>query len=357
MQHATRNWLLRAVVVAAVVGAGYYLWQTLEGDELPPGFASSNGRIEAVSIDIASKIAGRIETISVDEGDTVEKDEILAKMDTSTLEAQRREAAAELKRAEIAIETANQLVTQRRSEKTAAEALVAQRQSEQNAAQKRLSRTSRLTERGTTSQQALDDDQATFDGARAALSAAQAQVAAADAAISQARSQVVSAQAAVEATKARIERIEADISDSTLRAPRAGRVQYRVAQPGEVIAAGAPVLNMVDLTDVYMNFFLPTSAASVLPLGSEAHLIFDAAPEYVVPATISYVADVAQFTPRTVETDEERLKLVFRVKAQIAPELLEKYVSLVKTGVPGVAYVRTDPGQPWPEALQVKLPE
>ena len=124
-----------------------------------------------------------------------------------------------------------------------------------------------------------------------------------------------------------------------------------------MIAAGGTVLNMVDLTEVYMNFFLPTAAAGRLHVGSETRLIFDAAPEYVVPATISYVADVAQFTPKTVETQDERLTLMFRVKARIAPELLRKYLNIVKTGVPGVAYVRVDSSAQWPAELQVKLPE
>ncbi|MEW5422754.1 HlyD family secretion protein [Amorphus sp. 3PC139-8] len=357
MQHSSRTWVLRAVVVACLVAIGAYVWTKVQTDELPEGFAKSNGRIEATSIDIASKVAGRIETIEVDEGDTIAKDDVLAQMDTDTLNAQKREAVAELKRAQIAINTAKELAKQRHSEKEASEALVAQRQAELNAAKKRLDRTQRLTDRGTTSQQALDDDQAAFEGARAALSAAQAQVAASEAAISQAESQIVSAEAAVEATQARIERIESEIEDSTLRSPRAGRVQYLVAQPGEVVAAGGTVLNMVDLADVYMNFFLPTTEAGRLRVGSEARIVFDAAPEYVVPATISYVADVAQFTPKTVETEEERLKLMFRVKARIDPELLEKYMNLVKTGVPGVVYVKVLSTAEWPDDLQVKLPE
>ncbi|MEJ1589538.1 HlyD family efflux transporter periplasmic adaptor subunit, partial [Escherichia coli] len=89
--------------------------------------------------------------------------------------------------------------------------------------------------------------------------------------------------------------------DSELKAPRDGRIQYRVAEPGEVLAAGGRVLNMVDLADVYMTFFLPTEQAGLLALGSEARLVLDAAPDLVIPANISFVASVAQFTPKTVE--------------------------------------------------------
>jgi len=182
-------------------------------------------------------------------------------------------------------------------------------------------------------------------------------VAAADSAINAAESEVINAQAATEAVKATIERIQADIDDSTLTAPRDGRVQYRVAQPGEVLGAGGKVLNIVDLGDVYMTFFLPTEQAGRVAMGAEVHLVFDALPQYVVPARATFVADVAQFTPKTVETAEERQKLMFRIKAKIPPELLKKYIRHVKTGVPGVAYVQLDANAPWPANLQVKLPQ
>jgi len=140
------------------------------------------------------------------------------------------------------------------------------------------------------------------------------------------------------------------------RAPRSGRVQYRVAQPGEVLSAGGRVLNLVDLGDVYMTFFLPTRDAGRVGLGAEARLILDARPDLVIPAQISFVADVAQFTPKTVETASEREKLMFRVRARIDPELLKKHIRYVKTGLPGVAFVRLDRRKEWPANLQIRLP-
>ncbi len=133
-------------------------------------------------------------------------------------------------------------------------------------------------------------------------------------------------------------------------------MQYRVAQPGEVLNAGGKVLNMVDLASVYMTFFLPTDWAGRVKQGAEVRLVLDAAPQFVIPAKVTFVADVAQFTPKTVETAEERQKLTFRIKAHIDPELLRKYIRDVKTGLPGVAYVRLDPQAQWPAHLQVQLP-
>ncbi|GER08469.1 hypothetical protein JCM17843_27790 [Kordiimonadales bacterium JCM 17843] len=133
-------------------------------------------------------------------------------------------------------------------------------------------------------------------------------------------------------------------------------MQYRLAQPGEILAAGGKVISLLDLMDVYMDVYLPTDEAGRLRYGAEARIILDAAPQYVIPAHVDFVASEAQFTPKYVETASEREKLTFRVKLQIAPEILENYQDVVKTGVPGVAVVRVDPEAEWPEALAVKLP-
>jgi HlyD family secretion protein len=344
-------------MAAALLLAGFSAWHYLQPKGLPEGFASGNGRIEGVEIDVATKIPGRIREILVNEGDFVSAGQVLAQMDTAALEAQRREAEAQLRRAVIGVETARSQVTQREAERTAAEAVVAQREAELALARQTLTRSEELAPRGAVPVQRLDDDRAAFQRARAAIAIATAQVAAAEAALGTARSGVIGAEAAVEATRATIERIQADIDDAALRSPRDGRVQYRVAQPGEVLAAGGRVLNLVDLADVYMTFFLPTAAAGRVAFGTEVRLVLDAAPQYVIPARVSLVSDVAQFTPRTVETAEERLKLMFRVRARVSPDLLRQYISQVKTGLPGMAYVRLDPNAEWPADLQIRLPQ
>jgi HlyD family secretion protein len=248
-------------------------------------------------------------------------------------------------------------VTEQAAIKAAALAVVAQREAELDGTRRHLARSEKLAPGGVVPAQALDDDRAQFKGRQAAVGAAKAAVAAADAALGTAKSEVIEAHSEAEAVRATIRRIQADLDDSVLRSPRDGRVQYRVAEPGEVLPAGGRVLNQVDLGDVYMTFFLPTEAAGRVTLGTDVHLVLDALPQYVIPAKATYVADVAQFTPKTVETEEERLKLVFRIKAHIAPDLLEKYIRDVKTGLPGMAYVRLDPQAEWPPDLEVKLPQ
>ncbi|WP_061238630.1 HlyD family secretion protein [Ectopseudomonas composti] len=332
-------------------------WWQLRPNGLPEGFASGNGRIEATEVDVATKLAGRITRIEVDEGDFVEPGQILARMDTQVLEAQLQQARAQVRQAQNAARTALAQVALRESEKVSAAAVVRQRQAELNAAQKRHARSATLVKRNALPQQTLDDDLARLQSTQAALAAANARVISADAGISAAQAQVEEARSAVEAAQAGVERLQADIDDSLLRAPRAGRVQYRVTQPGEVLPAGGKLLNLVDLTDVYMTFFLPERQAGRVALGSEVRLVIDAAPQYVIPAKVSYVASVAQFTPKTVETASEREKLMFRVKARIDPELLSKHLQQVKTGVPGMAYLRLDPEVDWPEHLAIKVPQ
>jgi len=356
-----KKWLIRAVLVAAAMAAagavGADAWKAMRATGPGAGFVSGNGRIEATEIDVATKLGGRVQEILVSEGDFVSAGQTLAHMQVRTLEAQRDEALARQRQAVTGIASAQAQVTVRESDLHAALALVAQRESELDAAQRRLARSETLAQDGASSEQERDDDRARVRGVQAAVIATRAQVAAAQAAIAAARTQVDGARATVTAAEASVARIKADIDDSTLAAPRDGRVQYRIAQPGEVLGAGGKVLNLVDLGEVHMTFFVPETSAGQLALGSEVRIVLDAAPQYVIPAKVSFVASTAQFTPKTVETASERQKLMFRVKAQIDRALLQKHLKQVKTGLPGVAWLKLDAQAPWPAELALKAPQ
>ena len=349
-----KKWLIIAVVVLILGGLSIAAWQIFGKDDKNKGLVSGNGRIEATEIDVAAKTPGRVKDILVREGELVSAGQVVALMDTEVLEAEHRQAEAQLKQAQSGVETARSQLVQRESEKTATQAVVGQREAELGVARKRAFRSLTLAAAAATSQQEADDDSARVHSSVAAVSAARAQLAASAAAIVTAQAGIAGAQSAVEAMRATVERIQADIKDSSLKSPREGRVQYRVAQPGEVVGAGGRVLSLVDLSDVYMTFFLPTEVVGRVALGTEVRLVLDAAPQYVIPAKVSFVADVAQFTPKTVETASERLKLMFRVRAQIPPDLLRKHIAQVKTGLPGMAYIRLDSKAQWPAHLQVK---
>lgn len=357
MNQQQKFWLKLSAGALLIVAIAFLGWQKFGANTRENGIVSGNGRIEGVEIDIAAKAAGRLKEIRVNEGEFVTAGQVVAQMDTQSLEAQHQQAEAQLRQAQDAVTTARSQLAQRESEKAAALAIVTQRETEADLASKRAARVMELASKGMTTAQAADDARAAVSSANAALSAARAQAAAMDAAITTARSQINGAISAAEAARASVARIQTDIDDSTLKAPRDGRVQYLVAHPGEIVSGGGRVLNLVDLSDVFMTFFLPTSAAGRVAIGSEVHLMLDAAPQYVIPAQVSFVADVAQFTPKTVETASEREKLMFRVRAKIAPELLKKYILKVKTGLPGVAYVRLDANAEWPARLRVNLPQ
>ncbi|BAQ77612.1 membrane fusion protein family auxiliary transport protein [Pseudomonas sp. Os17] len=305
------------ILLLAAGGFGY--WKSLQ-DRLPEGLSMGNGRLEATEVQIASKIPGRLAEVRVNEGDKVLQGQLLARMDTRTLEAQRNQAEAEVLRA--------------RENLSAAEANVQLRQSEQLLANQELKRSQELFRRGFASQQLIDQQQARLTTGNAAVLAAQAQVAAVKAAIGAAQAQVA--------------QLTSEIDDSSLRAPIDGIIQLRLAEPGEVLGAGGRVLLLIDPNDQYMNLYLPASVTGRLTVGDESRILLDALPNQPLPAKISFVAAKSQFTPKEVETRDERQKLVFRVKVRLTQPAA---VPQAKPGMPGAGYVRTAPVD-WPANLK-----
>lgn len=348
MKQISKKWIIITLVILAII---FIAWQQLKTDGYGADFTSGNGRIEATEINISAKLAGRIEKINVNEGDFVKAGQPLVVMQTDTLQAQLNEAQAQYRQAISNEASAKAQVALKMSDKVAALAGVTQRESDLDIASKHLQRTTTLYQKGALSIQQYDDDTAKFNSAKAALDSAKSQVTAADAAIEVAQAGVESARSAINVADANIRQIQADIDDSTLIAPVDGRIQYRIAQLGEVMPSGGKVLNLVNLYDVYLTFFLPETVAGKMAIGDEVRLILDALPEKAISAKISFVSSVAQFTPKTVETKDERQKLMFRVKAQLDPELLKCFINQVKTGLPGVAWVKLNPNTSWPADL------
>jgi len=319
------------------------------------GLVSGNGRIEATEIAVATKLAGRLQEVMVREGDFVTAGQPLARLELPSLQAQRDEAVARLSQASQTISTAQAQVAQAQGSHQAALAAVVQRETELGSARRRLPRVEKLAGEGFYSDQTLEDERARVRTLEAALAAARAQSRATEAAIGAARAQVAAAEANLQALQATLARIDVELADSVLKAPRDGRVQFLIAHPGEIVAGGGRVLNLVDLSDVYMTFFLPETVAGRVALGAEVRIVLDAAPQAVIPARVSFVASSAQFTPKTVETASERQKLMFRVRAQVDRELLLKHMEQVKTGLPGVAWIRLDEDTAWPANLSQVL--
>jgi HlyD family secretion protein len=305
------------------------LLDRLLGETLPEGIVKTNGRIEATQVDVAAKYPGRLVDVTVEEGSEVKAGQVVGRVSSPEYEAQLRAAQSNVERAKQSMAEAVSLIDQRNATLAAAKS--------------DFERGQELIGKQIITQQTFDQRRRNYEGSQASVQGAIAQ-----------RDQ---ADAAIKSAQAEVERIESVLHDLILISPRTGRVQYQLARNGEVVAAGGKVLTVLDLQDVYMTIFLPAATAGKLEIGGEARIILDPVPQYVIPASVSFVAADAQFTPKTVETAEEREKLMFRVKLKLDAELLRQFSRRVKTGVRGIGIVRAKVATAWPDDLQVKLPQ
>jgi len=327
--------LNRHVVIAAaavvVIGggvAGYFFWRQYEASLLPAGIVSTNGRVEATQVDISTKIPGRVIEIVPHEGDMVSPGEVVARVDTS-------ETGAQLDQAKAAAALARQTVATREAE-------VASDDAQLQFANEEMRRTATLVDKGWSTHEQYDQRQQQLKSAEAALNAA--------------KSQADEARASVRTADAKVAELQAVVDDSTIKSPVRGRVQYRLVEPGAVLPPGGKIATAIDLADVYTTVFLSAPVAGRLKIGDEARVVVDAYPDYVFPATVSFVAPESQFTPKTVEVQSEREQLYFRVKLQAPLDLLKGIEDQIKAGLRGMGYVRIDPAAEWPPKLAVNLP-
>lgn len=331
MKFQNKHILLLGLALAIGLGLSWKWWQH-QHTSFPTDIASANGRIEADQVDITTKYAGRIKQVLVQEGDLVLPNQPLAIMDNVELLAQLSQAQAQVAQSQAAVDEGI--------------AIIAQRKSELSLAIHELNRVIPLVQEGAVSQSVVDQKQSVRDSADAAVVAAQARL--------------NTLKQSVIASSAVVTLIQTQIDDTTLFSPVLGRVLYRLAQPSEVLGSGGKVLTVLSLADIYMEVFLPSSQTYRTAIGAEARIKLDII-DVAIPGQVSFVSPESQFTPKQVETQSERDKLMFRVKVRIPQELVLEHIDQVKTGIRGVAYVRLLPESgmqpsPWPDFLQ-KLPE
>ncbi|TYG34096.1 efflux RND transporter periplasmic adaptor subunit [Lonepinella koalarum] len=287
------------IIIAAIAGGVYYYTQQGKSASLD-GIASVNGRLELERFDVATLYAGRVEEVFVKEGDDVVKDQELARLSSTTSQ----------------------------SKVDAAQAQIAYQEQQVVLAQIDLDNALKLRRGNLVAQTEVDNKQAKLNAALAA----------------------------VEQAKAQEREVASQNVDMMIKSPLNGRVEYKIAEPGNVLGVGGKVVSILDLSDVYMNVFLPSYQSNLVRIGDEARIKVDGT-DYVFPATITYVAADAQFTPKSVETEEERAKLVFKVKLQVPVDVAAKYASLLKGGMTAMGYVKYDAQSNWTDSLSVKLPE
>jgi HlyD family secretion protein len=313
-----------------VAGAAYYFLANPGEDLLPEGIVVGNGRVEAVQVDVSTKISGRVSEVVVREGDLVNIGDVVARMDVAQLEAQlmRARADAESAKSQVAAAQAQEIMARYRLE----------------LAKKKLSRTEELLDRGSVSRETYDIEVTERDVAQADVAGAEANF----------RSSL----RGVDAAQAVVNEIATQIADAELTSPVFGRVLYRLSEPGEVVGSGGKVLTIVNYEDIYMEIFLPAHQAHLVNVGSDARLKLDIW-DFGIPARVSFVSPESQFTPKQVETESERDKLMFRVKIRPDQELVTHNIERVKAGLRGVAYVHLDgfPDPDWTALLPAMPPE
>lgn len=320
--------ILGIIVLAVLVGGGWLIHRQEQLGAPPAGLARSNGRLELERIDVATLYPGRVKAVFAEEGDEVRAGDVLAELSSDTASSRVEAAKAQ----------------KQRVQETAARANAEIKAYEQrlHVAQLELDNAHAMRRSELISDSELRKRRAERDSAAASVAAAKAAHAEAQAAISAAQAQMS------EATSAN--------DDMLIRSPIDGRVEYKIADVGNVLAAGGKVVSLLDPSDASMNIFLPAPQVARLKLGDEARIVLDSI-DAVFPARISYVASDAQFTPKNVETVNERAKLMFKVKLKVPSATALQYKGLLKGGMTGNGYVRVNEQAQWPADLAVKLPQ
>ncbi len=239
------------------------------------GILSGSGTIEATEVEISSKLAGRIEVITKEEGDSVEKGELLA-------ELEHKELAAQLKVAEATIKVT--------------EAQIAQAKTNLKNLEDNLKRVEALFKSGSATQQQLEDIQTKTEAGREQL-----------------RSLEFSRQQAA----AQKNYIQAQVDNARIFAPMAGRIIKKTAEAGETVFPGSPILTLADLSQVTLKIYLKETEVGRVQLGQPARVRVDAYPDTAFDGRVSFISPMAEFTPKNIQTKDERVKLVFGVKITI----------------------------------------
>lgn len=347
--------VLLLVLLAAAAGGGWWAYHRQEAAALPDFVVHSNGRLELNRLDVASLYPGRVERVRVAEGDAVKPGDVLVELSSAQSSGQLAAAQAATLRATELVQRARAGVQQAQQTVARADAEIAAYRQQQKVAKLELDNAKQMRREDLVSASELAKRQADFERATASVKAAQAARAEAQAAVAQGQAAVAEAEAGVKQATAQADTAASADADMAIRSPLTARVEYRLVEPGTVIGAGSRVISLLDPADVSMNVFLPNATVGGLRVGDEARLVLDGI-DAVFPAQVSFIASEAQFTPKAVETADEREKLVFRVKLKVPADVAQRYDRLLKGGMTGDGYVRRDSSQAWPLALEVRLP-
>ncbi len=297
------------------------------------GSLQVSGTVEATEAQLGFQAPGRIEVISVKEGDQITAGTELARLDRSEAQARRDQADAQLAAARALLA---EMESGFRSEE------VAQARAARNAAQDKLSdaqrdleRTRKLRDGGAVSQEMLDKATTLEEVAKSQFTQADEQARMVE---SGARKERIDAQRAMVAQgEAAVRSVDALLRNMTIRSEFDGIVSVRHREPGEIVPAGSPVLTIINRDDRWIRIYIPETKIGTVRIGQKASITSDSYPNKSYQGEVVYISTQAEFTPKTVQTTEERVKLVYAVKVRITGDAAYD----LKPGMP--ADVRLEP--------------
>jgi HlyD family secretion protein len=299
------------------------------GTRKDPGTIVASGHVEATDVRISTKVAGRLQSFSLQEGDVVAVGQELGRIDPIDLRLALQQAKAE--RDQAAAELRLRRAGTRKEEIAEQQAQVQSAQADLEAAERDLERMQDLLGRGSGTTKARDDAQTRRDMTGARLSAMKQ-------ALARLRSgsrveEIDAARARLAAAEARIAQLEQQIQDATISSPLAGVVTEKIAEPGELLQAGSGLCVISDLAHAWLTVYVPETDLGRIRIGQEAEVVTDA--RETRRGSVSFMASEAEFTPKNVQTRDERVKLVYRVKIQ-----LDNRDGLFKPGMPSEARLK-----------------
>jgi HlyD family secretion protein len=276
--------------------------------EEDPNRLAASGHVEATDVRISTKVGGRLESFPIQEGDTVAAGQLLARIETVDLELAVAQGRAERGAAEAELNL--RVAGPSREEIAQAQAGVKRAEADLAGAQKDLERMQGLLDRGSGTTKSRDDARtrrdvaaATLEGQREGLRRLK---------VGSRREEIEAARARVAAADAGIAQLEQRLKDATVTSPLAGVVTEKLAQPGEILQAGSPLCVVTDLAHAWVTVFVPGPDLARLRLGQPATVVTDDG--QTRQGRIKYIASQAEFTPKNVQTRDERVKLVYEIK-------------------------------------------
>jgi HlyD family secretion protein len=333
---------LVVILILAAVGVG--VWRVFfYVPPLPANIVPLSGRIEGDDSAVSPKTSGRILEIRVREGDSVSTGDIIAVLDDEQLRARVEQAQAQLQQAEAKARSARDQIAVLDEQLRQEEANVAQQEAAHDIASFDKEAYTRLAQSGAVSERQGKQAESTADQRAAAVAGAKRRVAGVNMQLAQQQAAIADAMASVGQAQAQLTEARENRQDLTVKAPFDGTVVTRVAEPGEVITAGTPVITLLDLSKVYLRGFIPEGQIGKVKVGQAAHVYLDSNPMHPVEAYVSRIDPQATFTPENTYFRDDRVKQVLGVKLQLKAAL-----GYAKPGMPADGEVLVT-GDQWPE--------